>query len=91
MYKKNHITKHAKLRIKQRTNSKNAVYNFKLAKRKGKRHYEFEGDLRRYLDYIAHKSHTNNIIIYNTNIYIIGRRDMLITVLNIPDKYVMQY
>jgi hypothetical protein len=79
------ITKHAKKRIKGRVGVRNADYNFKLAKKNGFLNTQFDGDYRRFLDYLAYRN-KGKIIVYNEHIYIM-KGQHLITVLNTPYKY----
>lgn len=79
------VTKHGKKRIKGRVGVKNANYNFRLARIKGKRLNSFSGKFAKFLEYLEIKS-KGTTIVYNNYIYII-RYGRLITVLNVPYKY----
>ena len=79
------VTRHAKSRIKTRVGVRNAEYNYKLAKRKGNKIYDFKGDFKKLLGYLEFKS-KGKIIVYNSFIYI-TKFGKLITVLNVPNKY----
>ena len=47
------VTRHAKSRIKTRVGVRNAEYNYKLAKRKGNKIYDFNGDFKKLLGYFS--------------------------------------
>lgn len=79
------VTKHGKKRIKQRVKARNTNYNYRLARMKGNYNYQYDGDFRRFLDYLAHKN-KHKVTVYNNYIYII-KYNKLITVLCVPDKY----
>lgn len=82
---KKKVTKHGKKRILGRVGVKNANYNYRLARAKGKRLNDFNGKFAKFLEYIEIKSKAK-VIVCNDFIYIVkfGR---LITVLNVPYKY----
>lgn len=50
------VTKHASKRIRERLNVRNSKYNFRLARIKGSYNYQYDGDFRKFLDYIAYKN-----------------------------------
>ena len=79
------VTKHGKKRIKGRVGVKNANYNFRLARIKGKRLNSFSGKFAKFLEYLEIKSKARTIV-YNNFIYIV-KNGRLITVLNVPYKY----
>lgn len=68
------ITKHGKKRIRERVGVRNTRYN-----------YQYDGDFRKFLDYLAYKN-KHRITVYNNYIYII-KNNILVTVLNVPNKY----
>lgn len=82
---KRRVTKHGKMRIKGRVGVKNANYNFRLARIKGKRLSYFDGKFAKFLTYLEIKS-KGQVIVYNNFIYIV-KYGRLITVLNVPYKY----
>lgn len=79
------VTKHGKKRIKERVGVRNTRYNYKQARMKGNYNYQYDGDFRKFLDYLAHKN-KHKITVYNNYIYII-KNNKLVTVLNVPSKY----
>lgn len=79
------VTKHGKKRIKGRVGVKNANYNYRLARIKGKRLNSFSGNFAKFLEYLEIKSKAK-VIVYNNFIYIV-KNGRLITVLNVPYKY----
>lgn len=79
------VTKHGKRRIKSRVGVRNANYNYRLARIKGKKIGSFSGNFAKFLEYLEIKS-KGTTIVYNNYIYII-RYGRLITVLNVPYKY----
>lgn len=79
------VTKHASKRIRERVKVRNSKYSFRLARIKGNYNYQYDGDFRKFLDYIAYKN-KNRITVYNNYIYII-KNNKLITVLQVPEKY----
>lgn len=50
------VTKHASKRIRERLNVRNSKYNFRLARIKGSYNYQYDGDFRKFLDYMAYKN-----------------------------------
>lgn len=78
-------TKHGKHRIKSRVGVRNASYNYRLARKNGKKLTDFEGDFSRLLKFLEIKS-KGKVIVYNNFIYIV-KNEKLITVLNMPYKY----
>ena len=64
------VTKHGKKRIKERVGVRNTRYNYKQARMKGNYNYQYDGDFRKFLDYLAHKN-KHKITVYNNYIYII--------------------
>lgn len=79
------VTKHARKRVRSRVGVKNANYNYRLARIKGKRINDYSGDFLKFLKYLEIKG-SCKIIIYNNHIYI-TKSNNLITVLNMPNKY----
>ena len=57
------VTKHGKKRIKERVSVRNTKYNYKQARMKGNYNYQYDGDFRKFLDYLAHKN-KHKITIY---------------------------
>lgn len=49
------------------------------------KNFQYDGDFRKFLDYLAHKN-KHKITVYNNYIYII-KNNKLVTVLNVPNKY----
>ena len=50
------VTKHGKKRIKERVGVRNTRYNYKQARIEGNYNYQYDGDFRKFLDYLAHKN-----------------------------------
>ena len=82
---KKRVTKHAKMRIKGRVGTKNASYNYRLARQRGIKGKKIKGDFGKLLAFLEIKS-KGQTIVYNNFIYII-KYGKLITVLNVPYKY----
>ena len=59
------VTKHGKKRIKSRVGVKNANYNFRLARIKGKRLNSFSGKFAKFLEYLEIKSKARTIVYNN--------------------------
>lgn len=83
------LTDHSEQRIKDRLglSKKIADKNAQKALDKGLTHAETKGSLRRFIDaiYLREKK-ANNIRIYNRKVYLF-KDVVLITVLNLPNKY----
>ena len=79
------VTRHGKKRIRERVGVRNTRYNYRQARMKGHYSYQYDGDFRKFLDYLAYKN-KHRITVYNNYIYII-KNNKLVTVLNVPEKY----
>jgi len=81
------LTIHGEQRIRDRIGKKIKPNISNEALNNGISHYEITGSLRRYIDslYLRNKK-ANNIKIYNYNIFLFSD-NILITVLNLPNKY----
>ena len=82
---KKKLTKHGKSRIKTRVGVRNAEYNYRLARQRGKKGKYIKGNFGKLLTFLEIKS-KGQTLVYNDYIYII-KNGKLITVLNIPYKY----
>lgn len=85
------VTKHGYKRVRERLGiPKNAVQkNAERALKYGVPRQEVSGPLRRYLDALYYEYGTaDNLRIYNRHLYIFCSGDVLVTVLNIPYKYI---
>lgn len=84
-----HVTKHARRRIVKLVGMKKSSTHkdAQRAWKRGIRHNETEGSLRRYIDYLylSHRT-ANNIRIYNSHVYLFAGQT-LVTVIPLPDKY----
>lgn len=84
------VTNHGEYRVRKRTGVPKKAVD-RMAKRallEGIGRCEFSGSLRRYLDgaYHHHNEEANNIKVWNEKIWIFNG-DILITVLDLPQKY----
>ena len=83
------LTNHAEQRVKDRVGVSKKIAD-KVTQRaldNGIKHAETTGSLKRYMDklYLSHRN-ANNMRIYNRKVYIFDQ-DVLITVINLPNKY----
>ncbi|MCK4258772.1 MAG: hypothetical protein KAX49_07325 [Halanaerobiales bacterium] len=80
------IERHPKRRMRERS-SKSKRQN-ELALQRGVSYKEFSGSFRRYLDKVRlKKGSVGKIIVYDNNVFLYDSDEKLITVLNIPSKY----
>ena len=82
----NNVTNHGYKRLRER--SSKSIRQNELALERGLSHEDFSGSFRRYLDKIRLKeNYYTKIIVYANKIFIYNKNEDLITVLNIPSKY----
>lgn len=81
---------HAKKRMKERLGAnKQAIHRIAVnALNKGITHGETCGSLKRFMDalFLSHKTATN-MRIYNNAVFLFDRRENLITVIQLPNRY----
>lgn len=83
------LTRHSKTRLKERCGATKSSQEkiAATALEKGIRHTETSGSLRRYLDMLyLQERNANNIRIWGDKVFLF-RADRLITVLQLPQKY----
>lgn len=81
------VTKHAEKRLRKRLNipKKSINENFGKAMLYGKKHAEFKGAFKRYLDYWGREYGSAPVVYGNTIYFVIGNR--LITAWPVPAKF----
>lgn len=81
-----YLTEHGAKRIRERVNV--SKRQLKLVLERGKTINVYSGSFRRYLDKVRiNSSGRTYLLVYGNNIYILGYDNALITVLNIPSRY----
>ncbi len=85
-----YISDHAYERAKERLGlSKKAIERmFSIALEKGLYQKHFSGKMKRYIDSLSMNEHGSaKVRIYGQYVFIIGRKDSLITILNLPNEF----
>ena len=84
------ITRHGDLRTRKRVGVNRSAVK-KLARKalvNGVSRHDTHGSLRRYLDYLYHYNESaGNIRVWGEKVWIFTERNILITVLNLPQQY----
>lgn len=83
----NNVTKHAEKRVRKRLGKSKStvVENFGTALLSGRKHGEFKGAFKKYLDYYAMFYHSTPIIHQGVIYWVVGSK--LITAWQVPQKY----